>query len=103
MKKSKEEEEHSKHAYRNIVSPQIDRPDKGINNLNDIIPREDMDVSGSLGAEHKDEEVQSPQRKKKKKYKRKDKKIKKRIRQKQSRLFSQEGLEGQEKGISARF
>ena len=60
-------EEHSKHSYRKIVSPQIDRPYKGINDLlNDIIPRDDMDVSGSLGAEQKDEEVRSPQRKKKK-------------------------------------
>ena len=33
MKKSKQEEEHSNHAYRNTVSPQIERPDKGINNL----------------------------------------------------------------------
>ena len=55
MKKSKEEEEHSKKAYRNIVSPQIDRLDKGINDLNDIIPREDMDVSRSLWEEEKDE------------------------------------------------
>ena len=55
MNKSKEEEEQSKQAYRNIVSPQIDRPDKGINDLNNIILREDMDVSGSLGAEQKDE------------------------------------------------
>ena len=60
-----------------MVRPQIDRPDKGINNLNIIIPREDMDVSRSLGAEKKDEEVQSPQRKRKKKDKRKDKKDKK--------------------------
>ena len=36
-----------------------------------------MDVSGSLGAEQKDEEVRSPQRKKKKKDKRTDKKYKK--------------------------
>ena len=36
-----------------------------------------MDVSGSLGAAQKDEEVWSPQRKKKKKDKRKDKKYKK--------------------------
>ena len=51
MKKSKEEEEQSKQLYRNIFSPKIDRPDKGINDLLDyIIPREDMDVSGSLGA-----------------------------------------------------
>ena len=78
MKKSKEEEEHSKHAYRNIVSPQIDRPDKGINDLTNIIPREDMDVSGSFGAEQKDEEVRFTQKKKKKKDKRKDKKDKKR-------------------------
>ena len=78
MEKSKEEEEHSKHAYRNIFSPKIDCPDKGINDLNDIIPREDMDVSGSLGAEQKDEEIRSPQRKKKKKDRRKDKKDKKR-------------------------
>ena len=75
MKKSKEEEENSKHSYRNIVSPQTDRPDKGINDLlDDIIPREDTDVSGSLGAEQKDEEMRYPQRKKKKKDKRKDKK-----------------------------
>ena len=47
-KRSKEEEEHSKQSYRNIVSPQIDRPDKGINDLlNDIILRDDIDVSGS--------------------------------------------------------
>ena len=56
MKKIKEEEEDWNELYRNIVSPQIDRPNKGINDLqNDIIPREDMDVSGSLGAEQKDE------------------------------------------------
>ena len=60
MKKSKEEKELSKHSYRNIVSPQIDHPDKGIINLNNIISREDMGVSGSLGAEQKDEEVRSP-------------------------------------------
>ena len=71
-KKIKEEEEHSKHSYRNIVSPQIDRPDKGINDLlNNIIPRDDMDVSGSLDADQKDEEVRSPQRKKKKKIRKK--------------------------------
>ena len=35
-----------------------------------------MDVSGSLGEEQKDEELQSPQRKKKKQYNRKDKKDK---------------------------
>ena len=103
MKKSKEYEEHSKQSYRNIVIPQIDSPDKGIDNLNDIIPREDMDVSGSLGEEQKYEEMRSPQRKKKKKDKRKDKKDLKRRRQKQSRVFAQEGLEGQEKGTSARF
>ena len=57
MKNSKEEEEHSKKSYKNILRPQIDRPDKGINDMHDIIPREDMDVSGSLGAEQKDEEV----------------------------------------------
>ena len=73
MKKIKEEEEHSKQSYRNIVSPQIERPDKGINYLlNEIISRDDMDVSGSMGAEQKYEEVRSPQRKKKKKDKRKD-------------------------------
>ena len=72
MKKIKEREEHSKQAYRNIISPQINRPDKGINDLNNIIPRKDMDVSGSLGEEQKDEEVRSPQRKKKKQDKRKD-------------------------------
>ena len=56
---------------------QIDRQDKGINNnINDIIPWNDMDVSGSLVAEHKDEEVRSLQRNKKKKDKRKDKKEK---------------------------
>ena len=60
IKKSKEEKELSKQAYRNIVSPQIDHPDKGIIDLNNIISREDMDVSGSLGAEQKDEEVLSP-------------------------------------------
>ena len=50
MNNSKEEEEHSKQAYSNTVSPQIDIPDKGINDfLNDIIPRDDMDVSRSLG------------------------------------------------------
>ena len=77
-KKIKEEEEHSNHSHRNIVIMQIDRPDKVINNLlNDIIPRDDMDVSGSLGAKQKYEEVRSPQRKKKKKNKRKEKKIKK--------------------------
>ena len=38
--------------------------------MNDIIPREDMDVSGTLGEDQKDEEIQSPQRKKNKKYKR---------------------------------
>ena len=54
-KKSKEEKELSKQAYRNIVSPQINHPDKGIIDLNNIISREDMDVSGSLGAEQKDE------------------------------------------------
>ena len=58
----------------NIVSPQIYRPYKGINDMNEIIPREDMDVSRSLGEEQKDEEVRSSQRKKKKKDKRKDKK-----------------------------
>ena len=90
-----EEEEHPNKTYRNMASLQIDRPDKGINDLlNEIIPRNDMDVSGSLGVEQKDEEVRSPQRKKKKNYKRKDKKIKTR-RQKQSRLFAQEGLERQ--------
>ena len=62
-----------------------------------------MDDSGSLGAEHKDEEVRPPQRKKKKKYKKKDKKYKKTKRQKQSRFFAQEGLEMQEEGTSARF
>ena len=42
----------------NALSPQIDGLDKGINNLlNEIIPRDNMDVSGSLGAEQKDEEV----------------------------------------------
>ena len=52
--------------------------DKGINDLlNYIIPRDDMDVSGSLGTEQKDEEVQYPQRKKNKKDKRKDNKDKK--------------------------
>ena len=82
MKKSKEEEWYSKYSYRNIVSLQIDRPDKGINDLNEIIPREDMDITGSLGAEQKDAEIQSPQRKKKKKNKRRDKKDKKTRRQK---------------------
>ena len=76
-KKSKEEEEHSKQAHRNIVSPQIDRPDKGINDLNNNVTREDMDVSWSLGTEQKYEEVRSPQRNKKKKDKKKDKKDKK--------------------------
>ena len=74
MNKSKEDEELSNQAYSNIVSLQIDRPDKGINDLNDIISREDMDISRSLGAEQKYEEVRSSQRKKKKKYKIKDKK-----------------------------
>ena len=78
MKKSKDEEEHLNQSYRNIVSPQINLPDKGINDLNDIIPGEDMDVSGSLGAEQKDEEIRSAQRKKKKKYKGNIKKITKR-------------------------
>ena len=50
MNKIKEEEEHSKQAYRNIISLQIYHPDKAINDLNEIIPREDMDVSRSLGA-----------------------------------------------------
>ena len=53
-KKRKEEEKHSKQSYRNIFSPQIERPEKGINDLlNDIIPRDDMDVSGSLGQNRK--------------------------------------------------
>ena len=65
-KKSKEEEEQSNQSYMTILSLQIDLPDKRINDvLNDIIPRDDMDVSGSLGAEQKDEEIQSQQRKKK--------------------------------------
>ena len=55
MNNIKEEEEHSNQSYRNTASPQIDGPDKGINNiLNNIIPRDDMDVSGSLGREQKD-------------------------------------------------
>ena len=58
MKNSKDEEEHSKQSHRNIVSPQIDCLDKGINDLlNDFIPRDDMDVSRSLGVEQKDKEV----------------------------------------------
>ena len=77
MKNSKEEKEISMQAYRNIFSPQIDHPDKGLIDLNNIISREDTDVSGSLGAEQKDEEMRSPQRKKNKKDKRKDKKDKK--------------------------
>ena len=103
MKKSKEEKELSNQAYRNIFSPQIDYPDKGIIDLNNIISREDMYVSRSLGSEQKDEEVRSPQMKKKKKDKKKDKKDKKTRRQKQNQFFNQEGLEGQEKGIGARF
>ena len=75
MKKSKEDKELSKQAYRNIVSPKIDHPDKGIIDLNNIISRKDMDVSGSLGEEQKDEEVRSPQSKKKKKDNKKDKNI----------------------------
>ena len=50
MKNIEEEEEHSKQSYSNIFSQKIDRPDKGINNLlNYIIPRYEMEVSGSLG------------------------------------------------------
>ena len=49
MKKRKEEKELSNQAYRNIVSPQIYHPHKGIIDLNNIISREDMDISGSLG------------------------------------------------------
>ena len=74
MEQSKEEKELLKQAYRNIFSPQIDHPDKGIIDLNNIISREDMNVSGLLGAEQKDEELRSPQREKKKKDKKKDKK-----------------------------
>ena len=46
-----------------------------------------MAVSGSLGAEQKDEEVRSLQRKKKKKDKKKDKKIKKEKAEAESVIF----------------
>ena len=69
------EEEQSKQSYKDAASLQADGTNKEINNhMIDRIPREDMGVYGSLGAEQKGEEVRTPQRKKKKKDNRKDKK-----------------------------
>ena len=72
------EEEQSKQSYKDAISLQEDDTNKDINdNLIDMIPRENMEVSGSLGAEQKGDEVRATQRKKKKKDKRKDKKDRK--------------------------
>ena len=73
-----EEKDQSKNSYKDAASLRADGPNKGINDhLIDMIPGEDTDVSSFLGAEHKVEEVQTPQRKKNKKDKRKDKKDRK--------------------------
>ena len=72
------EEEQSKQSYKDAISLQEDDTNKDINdNLIDMIPRENMEVSDSLGEEQKGDEVRATQRKKKKKDKRKDKKYRK--------------------------
>ena len=75
---TEQEEEKSKQSYKDAASLQAGGPNKEIkDHLVYRIPREDIDVSGLLGAEQKGEEVQTLQRKEKKTNNSKDKKYRK--------------------------